>query len=149
MPKTSEKNDRLQRGCMSIGPSPAEPNVGSACRDFCAFERTFLSHVRLGFILLVLSGSFLLKSRFPNHGSSSTSPEVDMHLREAGLPLGSLYGTSALFVLTLGAYWYEHSFRRMRKGVGFVEGRLRPYEIGIAMIAGLILSTAVLLLVDH
>lgn len=35
MPKTSEKNGKVQRGCMNIGPSPAEPNVGSACRDFC------------------------------------------------------------------------------------------------------------------
>lgn len=98
-----------------------------------------------------------------------------MHLREAGLPLGSLYGTSAISVLVLGALWYEHGFRRMRKGVGFIEVRLRlailfllghqniwkallilslvvlyrRYEIGMAMIAGLTLSTAVLLLVDH
>ncbi|KAF8334194.1 uncharacterized protein EI90DRAFT_521650 [Cantharellus anzutake] len=115
-------------------------NVGSTARDFCAIERNYLSHARLGLLLSLLSSSILLRSRL----SSQTDNSVGF--TEAAVPLSSVYFIASLCTVITGWYAYEESGRQMKQGVGFVGG-FRIHEIVLSSVACLVAGTSLYLLV--
>ncbi|KZO95267.1 hypothetical protein CALVIDRAFT_555932 [Calocera viscosa TUFC12733] len=123
------------------------PNTGSAARDFCALERTWLSNVRLCFLFILISVALMLRTRLP---TPDTSPEQDEGQRlpmVESMTLGALY-----FVLTLaliaGGWW---SYRDVRMGleqhVGFV-GNFKYMGAILLCVMALIVATAIALMVQ-
>ena len=139
-----EEGSELSQSWRDVFASSEVDNIGSAARDYCgnfhlqprafmlllirqytarsylALERTYLSHVRLGLVLLALSASILFHSRFPR---TETTPQAVT--RGAAVPMGSLYATAALATIIVGALWYDHGAKRMRLGLGVIEVGLR------------------------
>jgi hypothetical protein len=92
-------------------------NHGSAARDYCMLERNFLSHAKLGLLLMLLASSVLLRARLvpgpdrpkeqhPNHG--------------LGIPLASIEIAAALIVICVGCWEYEWGIRDMRARRAFL-----------------------------
>lgn len=97
-----------------------------------ALERTFLVYVRLGLVLIIISGSILCQLRFPgSSGSVSHLPTSQ------ALPLGILYGLASLATLALGCLWYEHCIGEsgLRGGKAFIDGDL-SYEPAVPSLLG-------------
>jgi len=135
----------VPRGWSRLLLSPAVKNIGSAARDYCALERTFLAHLRLGLVLLALFTSLILNARFPRTGKKRAPQD-----REGlAVPLGTLYFGSTLMALAMGLLWYEHGYRGLRSGRAFIESGLKIHEFILGGIALMIFATALLLLVDN
>lgn len=84
-------------------------NNGSTARDYCMFERNFLSHAKLALLLTLISSSVLLHARL----DSPTNPEEHGH-DKLGIPLASLEIIAAFAVIGSGLWEYESGIRDMR-----------------------------------
>ncbi|KAG8970827.1 hypothetical protein FRC03_000044 [Tulasnella sp. 419] len=121
-------------------------NKGSTARDYCAMERTYLSHIRFGLVLLLLSSSLLLRARLPPPQSESEEHKEVGNL--LSVALGSVYFVASMLVITMGWIWYEHGLRGLRRDLGFI-GELKVHEFTLGAVALLIFGTCVMLLVDN
>jgi len=139
-----EENSPESRDMLSTSRFSAEVvNIGSTCRDYCALERTFLSYIRLGLVLISLSGSILCDLRFPRPGSPSHLPSPE------ALTLGILYGIGSLSTIALGLMWYENGVRGLHKQKAFIDGDLLIHDVIMGGVAVLILATALILLMNN
>jgi len=84
-----------------------------------AIERTYLSHLRLGVVLALLSASILLNTRLPDPDGDrdSTGSSSQLH----GLTFGSLYFVAALAALFGGVINYDKLWGGMKSGRAFVQ----------------------------
>jgi hypothetical protein len=84
-----------------------------------AIERTYLSHLRLGLVLALLSTSILLNARLPapNDDEDPTSSRS----RLQGLKFGSLYFVAALAAFFGGLFNYDKLWSGMISGRAFVQ----------------------------
>ena len=89
-------------------------NSGSNCRDFCMLERNILSHLRLAFLLSLLSSSILLKTRLvpPNNSENYDS--------NAGIPLASIQLVAALAAIAAGCWEYYSGCKDLRNMRAFL-----------------------------
>jgi len=104
-----------------------------------AIERNYLSHVRLGLLLSLLSSAILLKARLSGRGPKAESTN-------SALPLGSLFFAASIATIGVGWWSYEASKDEMKKGKGFVGG-YRVHEVVLGAVAALVASTYIYLLV--
>ncbi|KAG8798408.1 hypothetical protein FRB91_008115 [Serendipita sp. 411] len=119
-------------------------NVGSEARDFCAIERTYLSHMRLGVLLSLLSASLLLNARLPDpkgHSAQATVPGYS-------IPLASLYFVASLCGLAAGIHNYERLWKGLKDGAAFVQSS-RKHTAVMSSISLLIMATIITLLVKR
>jgi len=121
-------------------------NIASEARDFCAIERTYLSHLRLGVVLTLLSASILLNARLPAPNADG-DPTSD-HDQLQGLRFGSLYFAAALAAFFGGLLNYDKLWSGMKNGRAFVQSP-RFYTIILTLISGLIIATVIVLLVHE
>jgi len=119
-------------------------NIGSEARDFCAIERTYLSHIRLGLVLALLSTSILLNARLPGPNGDNDSIGGGNQLQ--GLRFGSLYFVAALATLFGGLINYDKLWSGMQTGRAFVQSP-KFYTVILTLVSGLIVATVILLLV--
>lgn len=84
-----------------------------------ALERTYLTYLRLGLVLISLSGSILCQLRFPG----PSGPPIHLSTSEA-FPLGIAYGIASVTVLFAGLCWYQRGCHGLRIGKAFVNGDL-------------------------
>ncbi|KAI0046211.1 hypothetical protein FA95DRAFT_1494325 [Auriscalpium vulgare] len=115
-------------------------NVGSAARDFCMLERNFLSHVRLGLLLLLLSCSVLLKVRIPGPDTVDSIEHNTL-----GTTLASVEVATAFVVIFAGLWEYESGFRDMRGRRAFLVFSA-PHMIIMVFISAVIFTTCLVLL---
>lgn len=90
-------------------------NHGSTARDYCMLERNFLSHAKLGLLLMLLSSSVLLRARIP--GPDRPKDHEDHGL---GIPMASIAAAAALIVIGAGCWEYESGIRDMRARRAFL-----------------------------
>ena len=93
-------------------------NHGSTARDHCMLERNFLSHARLGLLLMLLASSVLLKTRLPGPDRSKDQ-EDDPHYG-LGVPLAAIQVIAALIVISAGCWEYESGIRDMHARRAFL-----------------------------
>ena len=74
-------------------------------------ERNFLSHARLGLVLMLLTSSVLLKARLP--GPDRPKDHEDHPNHGLGIPLASIQVAAALIVIGAGCWEYESGIRDM------------------------------------
>ncbi|KIM21732.1 hypothetical protein M408DRAFT_47848, partial [Serendipita vermifera MAFF 305830] len=91
-------------------------NVGSEARDFCAIERTYLSHIRLGLLLSLLSAAILLNARLPDPTTES-NPSIHPYT----ITLGSLYFVASILGLGAALFNYEKLWKGLKDGAAFVQ----------------------------
>ncbi|CCA66953.1 hypothetical protein PIIN_00791 [Serendipita indica DSM 11827] len=91
-------------------------NVGSEARDFCAIERTYLSQIRFGLLLGLLSSALLLNARLPDP-SGSHEHKVPTY----ALPLASLYFAASLVCLAAAIQNYNRLWKGLKNGAAFVQ----------------------------
>ncbi|EJU05679.1 hypothetical protein DACRYDRAFT_20091 [Dacryopinax primogenitus] len=121
------------------------PNAGSAARDFCALERTWLSNIRLCFLFILISSALMLRTRLPSPNSDQQD-EVRMPL-PASMTFGALYFVCTL-ALVVGGWWSYRDVRiGLEKHVGFV-GNFRYMGAILLCVVALILATAIALMVQ-
>ncbi len=84
-------------------------NHGSTARDHCMLERNFLSHARLGLLLMLLASSVLLKARLPGPENHEEHPYHGF-----GIPLAAVQVAGAFIVIGAGCWGYESGVRDMR-----------------------------------
>ena len=84
-----------------------------------AIERTYLSHLRLGVVLALLSASILLNARLPDPNSDRDPTHSGSQLQ--GLGFGSLYFVAALAALFGGLLNYDKLWSGMKSGKAFVQ----------------------------
>ena len=84
-----------------------------------AIERTYLSHLRLGVVLALLSASILLNARLPNPDGDRDPTGGGSQLQ--GLGFGSLYFVAALAALFGGLFNYDKLWSGMKSGRAFVQ----------------------------
>ena len=83
-----------------------------------AIERTYLSHLRLGVVLALLSASILLNARLPDpNGDRDPTNSPSLH----GLGFGSVYFVAALAALFGGLINYDKLWSDMKNGRAFVQ----------------------------
>ncbi|KZT54607.1 hypothetical protein CALCODRAFT_499682 [Calocera cornea HHB12733] len=123
------------------------PNAGSAARDFCALERTWLSNVRLCFLFILISAALMLRTRLPRPNSSEEQDEQQRLPMVESLTLGTLYFVCTL-ALIVGGWW---SYRDVRMGlerqVGFV-GNFKYMGVILLCVIALIIATAIALIIQ-
>lgn len=81
-----------------------------------AIERTYLSHIRLGLLLSLLSAAILLNARLPDpitESSEGSHPYT--------VTLGSLYFIASILGLTAGLFNYERLWKGLKDGAAFVQ----------------------------
>lgn len=130
---------------VSLPPTPMSisrrqvDNVASEARDFCgmstmllkmpqiedllqnpAMERTYLSHVRLGLVLGLLSASIMLNARLQDPDNPPTAPSDRARSYLNGLTFGSLFEASALAALFAGAINYDRLTKEMVEKRAFI-----------------------------
>jgi hypothetical protein len=93
-------------------------NHGSTARDHCMLERNFLSHVKLGLLLMLLASSVLLRARLP--GPDRPQDHEDHPNYGLGIPLASIEVGAALVVIGAGCWEYESGIRDMRARRAFL-----------------------------
>ncbi|PVF98899.1 hypothetical protein CPB86DRAFT_784345 [Serendipita vermifera] len=117
-------------------------NVGSEARDFCAIERTYLSHIRLGMLLSLLSAALMLNARLPTPGQDPS------HHQDAPLytiPLASAYLAASICGLSVACYNYERLWKGLKDGAAFVQSS-RIHTAAMSLISLLIIGTIITLL---
>ncbi|KAF8311555.1 hypothetical protein DL93DRAFT_1387937 [Clavulina sp. PMI_390] len=112
-------------------------NVGSTARDACAIERNFLSYLRLGILLSLLSSSLLLNARISN--TTSTEPV------QAQLPLGTLFFVASLLATFSGWWAYRLALKEFLKQKAFLDFEI--HEIALGFVALLVSGTCLYLLI--
>ncbi|KAJ7574446.1 hypothetical protein C8J56DRAFT_802967 [Mycena floridula] len=117
-------------------------NVGSAARDFCMLERNFLSHVRLGLLLSLLSSALLLRVRLV--------PDTDENTESSAfaLPMASIQFIAALVAVAAGAWEYCNGYRDLMDMRAFLAGK-KPYRVVMALLVAIIVATCIILLVKE
>lgn len=101
-----------------------------------AIERTYLSHLRLGVVLTLLSASILLNARLPapNGVGDPTSDGAPLQ----GLRFGSLYFAAALAAFLGGLHNYDKLWSGIKSGRAFVQSprsvRFLIYSESIALV---------------
>jgi len=93
-------------------------NHGSTARDYCMLERNFLSHAKLGLLLMLLSSSVLLRARIPGPDRPKDREAHPNH--GLGIPLASIEAAAALIVIGAGCWEYESGIRDMRARRAFL-----------------------------
>src|SRR5260221_4122813 len=93
-------------------------NHGSTARDYCMLERNFLSHVKLGLLLMLLSSSVLLRARIP--GPDRPTDHEDHPNHGLGIPLASIEAAAALIIIGAGCWAYESGIGDMRARLAFL-----------------------------
>jgi len=150
-------------------------NVGSEARDFngkhsvlsfespietiqIAIERTYLSHIRLGLLLSLLSAAILLNARLPDPTKAASNQGLPTYT----VPLGTLFFIASILGLAAGLFNYERLWKGLKNGAAFVQssrcailsasvasiltGHHRTHTVVMGFIALLTLSTIVTLL---
>ena len=84
-----------------------------------AIERTYLSHLRLGVVLALLSASILLNARLPDPNGDRDPSNSPSQLH--GLGFGSVYFVAALAALFGGLINYDKLWSDMKNGRAFVQ----------------------------
>jgi hypothetical protein len=92
-------------------------NHGSTARDYCMLERNFLSHVKLGLLLMLLASSVLLGARLPGPDLPKDHENPNHGF---GIPLASIEFAAALIVIGAGCCEYESGIRDMRARRAFL-----------------------------
>lgn len=118
-------------------------NEGSHARDYCAAERTFLSHIRLGLVLFSLTTALLCQSRFPSPDDPAEPDEIDLD-GSVAVPLGTAFAAATFMTLIAGWTWYESMYCSMRIGKAFIEGDSKFHEATMSGVCVLILVTSLL-----
>jgi len=118
-------------------------NMASEARDFCTIERTYLSHLRLGLVLGLLSASILLNARLPASHDDEDPASGRSQLR--GLGFGSVYLAAAVAVFFGGLLNYDKLWSDMKSGRALVQSP-RFYTVVLTLISALILATVIVLL---
>lgn len=134
-------------------------------QSLVAIERTYLSHLRLGVVLALLSASILLNARLPDPNGDKDPTRSGSQLQ--GLGFGSLYFVAALAALFGGLINYDKLWSGMKSGRAFVQSpksvfyfaklwctstngihpfNHRFYTIILVLISGLIIATVIVLL---
>ena len=90
-------------------------NHGSTARDYCMLERNFLSHAKLGLLLMLLSSSVLLKARIPGPDLPKDHPNHGL-----GIPLASIETAAALILIGAGCWEYDSGIRDLRARRAFL-----------------------------
>lgn len=129
-------------------------------------ERNVLAHFKLGLLLSLLSASILLHARLPAPTPDSTDSNNDEDESKAGLPMAIILGIAALTAIAAGLweYWsgsndliHMRAFLVASKYVPdlypfVVSCRLmhsrRPHSAMLTVVAGVVLSTCIILLAD-
>jgi len=93
-------------------------NHGSTARDHCMLERNFLSHARLGLLLMLLASSVLLKARLP--GPDRPKDHEGHPNYGLGIPLATIQVVAAFIVIGAGCWEYESGVRDMRARRAFL-----------------------------
>lgn len=93
-------------------------NHGSTARDHCMLERNFLSHAKLGLVLMLLASSVLLKARLPGPDRPKDHEEHPNY--GLGIPLASIQVAAALLVIGAGCWEYESGIRDMHARRAFL-----------------------------
>jgi len=75
-------------------------------------ERNFLSHAKLGLLLMLLASSVLLRARLPGPDRPKDHEQHPNH--GLGIPLASIEVAAALIVIGVGCWEYESGIRDMR-----------------------------------
>jgi len=81
-------------------------------------ERNFLSHARLGLLLMLLTSSVLLKTRLP--GPDRPKDHEEHPNLGLGIPLATIQVIAALIVIGAGCWAYESGIRDMRARRAFL-----------------------------
>src|SRR5258708_29739940 len=92
-----------------------------------AIERTYLSHLRLGVVLTLLSASILLNARLPAP-TGDGDPTSDRNQLQ-GLRFGSLYFVAALAAFVGGLLNYDKLWSDMKSGRAFVQSPKSVYLV--------------------
>lgn len=108
--RAGEKSHVIGKDFASLMPTLLR-NHGSTARDHCMLERNFLSHARLGLVLMLLTSSVLLKARLP--GPDRPKDHEDHPNHGLGIPLASIQVAAALIVIGAGCWEYESGIRDM------------------------------------
>ncbi|KAI0251813.1 hypothetical protein BJV78DRAFT_1208958 [Lactifluus subvellereus] len=119
-------------------------NHGSTARDYCMLERNFLSHVKLGLLLILLASSVLLRARLP--GPDRPKGHEKHPNCGLGIPLASVEVAAAFIVIGAGCWEYESGIRDMRARRAFLLST-EPHFVMMALIAAMVSTTCVILLV--
>jgi Domain of unknown function (DUF202) len=95
-----------------------------------AIERTYLSHLRLGLVLALLSASILLNARLPapNDEEDPTSSRSQLQ----GLKFGSLYFAAAIAGFFGGLLNYDKLWSGMKSGKAFVQSPRSVLCLGLS-----------------
>jgi hypothetical protein len=97
---------------------PTLENHGSTARDYCMLERNFLSHARLGLLLMLLASGVLLRARLPGPDRAKDHDNHPNH--RLGIPLASVEVIAALIVIGAGCWEYESGIRDLRARRAFL-----------------------------
>jgi hypothetical protein len=97
---------------------PLIENRGSSARDYCMLERNFLSHAKLGLLLILLASSVLLKARLP--GPDQPKGHEKHPNCGLGIPLASAEAAAAFIIIGAGWWEYNSGFRDMRARRAFL-----------------------------
>ncbi|KAI0306059.1 hypothetical protein B0F90DRAFT_1695698 [Multifurca ochricompacta] len=119
-------------------------NYGSTARDYCMLERNFLSHARLGLLLMLLASSALLNARLPGPENPGEHEKQQNHGLD--IPLASIEVAAALIVIGTGCWEYESGIRDMRARRAFLVST-EPHFIIMLVIAAVVFTICVVLLV--
>lgn len=79
-------------------------------------ERTYLSHLRLGLLLSLLSSATLLQARLSDPEPGEKKSAVDI----AAKPLGIVYFVASILAVAVGWWAYEDSLRGLLLQKAFV-----------------------------
>ena len=101
---------------LTIRPTWTSLHLSSHLR--IAIERNYLSHVRLGLLLSLLSSAVLLSARLST-GNGPYPDETDVP-HAAAIPLGSLYFAASVATIFVGWWCYDESRAELIMGKGFI-----------------------------
>jgi len=93
-----------------------------------AIERTYLSHLRLGVVLTLLTASILLNARLP--APNDDKDPINNRSPLSGLRFGSLYFAAALAAFFGGLLNYDKLWSDMKTGRAFVQSPRSVFCLG-------------------